>query len=130
MENRIGNGIENVEAKQKWVDETSAHSDSIAKFIKKCFINEFAAEKISNRGIKDYNFLTELRFLGSNIHLMARIQKGEIEPERINVLYNGDEAVRIDVLFDSNGRGDNIDVCLSGKALEDYLNKKEEDVVF
>lgn len=121
--------MENFESKRKWINETSHHSDSIIKFIKEYFINKFAGNQISGKRTKDYDSFTELHFSGSNNNVMARIQKGEMGPKRINVFYDGNKAAQMHVLFDSNGQGHNIDVYLSGKALEDYLNEKEEGLI-
>lgn len=129
MENRMENGNESFESKQGWIDETSEHGGSIIKFIKKYFINKFAGNRISDKKTKDYDSFTELHFSGSNINVMARIQKEEIEPKIVKVFYDGNKAAQMHVLFDSNGQGHNIDVYLSGKALEDYLNEKEEGIV-
>lgn len=130
MENMMGNVMENRELKQRWKDETSHRKDSIVEFIKNYFENRRTQREVDNEKMKDYDSFVELHFSGANINVNSRIKTGEVEPKQINVYYEGDEIKQMHIIYDSEGKGHNVDVYLKGKAIEDYLeeNEMEEDI--
>ena len=121
----MGKAIENKELKQRWEDETSERKDSVAKFIKDYFESRKTEKQAANEEIKDYDSFVELHFSGLNINILPKIKTGEAEPKQVDVYYNGDEIERMHILYDSGGKGHNIDVYLKGKAIEDYLKVSE-----
>ena len=58
----------------------------------------------------------------------SKIKTGEAEPKQINVYYEEDEIKQIHILYDSEGKGHNIDVYLKGEAIEDYLQENEAEM--
>ena len=119
------NTMENRELKQRWKNETSERKDSIVEFIKDYFENRRTQRQEGNERIEEYDSFTELHFSGSNFDVLTKIKTGKAEPKQINVYYEGDEIKQIHVLYDSEGKGHNIDVYLKGSAIEDYLKDTE-----
>ena len=70
-------------------------------------------------------FLYEHTFSGSNADVLAKIKTGEVEPKQVDIYYNGDEIEQMHIIYDSEGKGHNINVYLKGKAIEDYLKVSE-----
>lgn len=71
----------------------------------------------------DKNFLNaEFEFSGHNAALQQKMREGEAIIGRIDVLYKDGEPERIHVSFPKEDKGYNVDVYLTGKALEDYLS--------
>ena len=123
MENTMGNK----ELKQRWENETSERKDSIVQFIKNYFESRRVGKQEGDERIEDYDSFTEFHFSGSNFDVLTKVKKGEAEPKQVNVYYEGKEIEQIHVLYDSEGKGHNIDVYLKGRALEDYLGDVEAE---
>ena len=121
----MGDTMENGELEQRWKDETSERKDSIVKFIKDYFENRRTKTRGESEEMKDYDSFTELHFSGSNFDVLTKVKTGEVEPKQVNVYYEGDEIKQMHILYDSEGKGHNIDVYLKGSAIEDYLKDTE-----
>ncbi|MCK5476159.1 MAG: hypothetical protein KAI71_06300 [Candidatus Pacebacteria bacterium] len=127
MENMMGDAMENRELKQRWKDETLERKDSIVEFIKNYFENRRTQREGDNEEKKDYDSFVELHFSGANVNVNSKIKTGEAEPKQINVYYEEDEIKQIHILYNSEGKGHNIDVYLKGEAIEDYLQENETE---
>ena len=121
------NTMENRALRQRWEDETSERKGSIAEFIKNYFENRKIGKQEGDERIEDYDSFTEFHFSGLNFDVLTKVKKGEVEPEQVNVYYEGKEIKQIHVLYNSEGKGQNLDVYLKERALEDYLRDIETE---
>ena len=121
----MGDIMENRELEQQWKDEISERKSSIVEFFKNYFKSGRMQKEGESEEMKDYDSFTELHFSGSNFDVLTKVKTGEVEPKQVNVYYEEDEIKQIHVLYDSEGKGHNIDVYLKGSAIEDYLKDAE-----
>lgn len=116
----------NLEATQQWIDETQKRGGSVNKFITEHYKKINVSGQGVDKGAKSYDPYVEFHSSGSNHELFSKIKSGELEPDRVNVYYEGDEIKQIHAVYYSEGQGHNIDIYISGKALEDYSNENEK----
>ena len=132
MEN-MRNKIEGVELTQRWEDETLERKESISLFVKNYFQGRGTEEQIAGKEIKGYDSFTELHFSGANINVNPKIKTGEAEINSIRVYYDGGEIKQIHIVYDSGGKGHNVDACLKNACLKnatlkDYLKESEGEI--
>lgn len=100
--------------KQGWENQTEQRREGIILFLKNHF------EKAQDQR-QHYDEMNELHISGHNFEVMTKIPKGTAKINEVNILFENDEPTQIHAVFDSEGKGHNLDVYLQGKALEDYL---------
>lgn len=104
--------FENSEQQEGWKDETGVHADSLQVFLKEALHREFRQR---------YDDSTEFHFSGASPEFQE-IQKGTIPPTTVRVLYQGGEIKKVHAVYAS--RRGNLDVYISGRPLNDFLEKK------
>lgn len=105
--------MDTMSLKNSWQNETEKRSISVIKFLKNL-----------SGDTSRYDSILELHFSGSNLQVMEKIMKGEGKIVEVQVFYEDGKETQIHVVFDSEGQGQNIDVYIKGKALDDYLNEE------
>lgn len=108
-----GGQKENIK-KTEWKNETSQRQASVCEFLK----NHFSQSMDSH---KQYDSISELHTSGTNVDVLQKIGKGEAMVNEVSLYYENDKPKQVHIVFDSEGKGHNIDVYISGRALEDYL---------
>lgn len=111
-----------IKASQRWENETAQRSGSVRDFLHAHFDKQFGkagSEELPDR----YDAMTELHFSGMNGEVLNKIKNGEAIPERINIYYEGDEIKQMHAVYNGDNSGQNIDVYINGKALEDFLSQ-------
>lgn len=98
-----------------WRDETAPRAESLGRFLQKHLTALSGGEPTK------YDSISKLHFSGTNRKVFDKIAQGTAHITRINVFYQNGKAEQIHIVFDSEGTGQNIDVYLRVKALDDYL---------
>lgn len=98
--------------KEGWENEKEFRKDAVEKFLQK------------NLASSKYDSLVELHISGSNLNVMEKVKKGNAKMIELNSFYQKGIAKQVHVVFDGEGTGHNIDIYISGGALEDLLNDK------
>ena len=99
-----------------WKMEIGEHADQINLFLQQYL-------KTPHEQRQRYSDL-ELQFSGYTSSIAKKITEGNGKINTVRSLYDKGVLRRIHVVFDSEGVGSNLDVFLTGRALEDYLNAK------
>ena len=98
-----------------WENETQKHTDSIVAFLKR-------HEESTKEDRPKYDHISDLHFSGTNRDVFGKIKNGTAVITEVSILYEAGEPKQVHVVFDSEGKGHNIDVYLQNKALDDYLS--------
>jgi hypothetical protein len=101
--------LKNIEIKNGWKNETEKYSLKIVGFV-------------SNLKGEDYDHITEFHISGMNSDVLEKMKNGTVNPEKVEVYYEKDIIKNFHVLYNGEDRGQNIDLYISGRALEDFLN--------
>lgn len=114
MNLEIAGGQKEGAKKTEWKNETGQRENSVREFLK----NHFGRPADSRQR---YDSSSELHTSGTNAEVFPKISEGKAVINEISLYYENDKPKQAHVVFDSEGKGHNIDVYMSGKALEDYL---------
>lgn len=77
--------------------------------------------------VKDahYDHVTEFHISGYNSSVLTQALNGEIDPDAVNVYYENNKPQKIHLLYRNQDKGQDIDLYVSGRALNDFLSKKK-----
>ncbi len=92
--------------KNGWEDQTVALKEKVKNFI-------------ANPQSKNYDQF-ELHISGMNTDVLTKVWDGTVDAKEIKVFYEKDIPQKINVMYENEGKGQNIDVYISGKALSDF----------
>ena len=106
--------IEQTPKKQGWQKETEIRQGSINKFLQQHL-------QTDPQDRARYDHIHELHFSGMNADVMSKIAQGSAKIIEVAVFYKDGKPDSLHAIFESEGKGHNIDVYLQGSALEDYL---------
>lgn len=99
------------EQHEGWNDETSERAESLQTFL---------AKALRRRGRESHD-TTELHFSGAS-PIFQDVQKGTARPSSVRVQYQSGKPVQVHAYYLKDERGgQNLDVYLTKRALEDFL---------
>lgn len=99
--------------KNGWLNETEKYSNEILEFIK------------DENNFKKYDHFSELHISGDNFSVLSSALKGELLPSDVEVFYKNNIPEQIKIRYANQGKGHDIDIFISGKALDNFLSVKK-----
>jgi len=111
--------MENLNSREKirngWFNEKEKYSNKIVEFIK------------NKDNFRKYDHISELHISGDNSFVLEGALKGEFTPSDVEVFYKSNIPYQIKIRYDNQNKGQDIDVFISGRALEDFLKNLKLD---
>ena len=107
--------------KSEWKNETEKRRNNLVEFLKNNI-------KVDLNERSHYDSMSDLHFSGTNRVVFDEIAEGTANLISIETFYINGEIEQIHMVFDGENQGQNIDVYLKKKALEDYLKENDNSV--
>lgn len=94
-----------------WKNETDMRGKTVQDFLADYFNGQTTIKSMSEG----------MEFSGGGVMLMEKVQKGEVHPREVSVLYENSKIIQVHAVFISQRNELNLDVYLTRDILEKFL---------